>query len=155
MCDTVRSVESNHSASRALASVGEITAQLLKCLSSFQCSVKTGAAAGRSECAQTPVEHSSGKNKILSNKVQVQHYSSCSPEGLGTVQNKEKNRIKFFKNPNLQKRKLVRISALGVQAHFIISTDVQRLAARVLEFPFKARCWRKHLLLQSFVNRNT
>lgn len=71
--DAVRSVGSNHSASRALASVGGITALPLNCLSSFQCWVKTGAAAGRSECAQTPVKHSSGKNKIRSNKVRVQH----------------------------------------------------------------------------------
>lgn len=57
-----------------------------------KCSVKTGAASG-SECAQTPAEHSSGKNKILSNKVQVQHHSSCAPEGLRNNEKQSQNRI--------------------------------------------------------------
>lgn len=53
----------------------------------------TGAAAGRSECAQTPAEHSSGKNKILSNQSPSPHYSSYAPEGLGKSPKQSKNRM--------------------------------------------------------------
>lgn len=80
----------------------------------------TGAALGRSECAQTPAQHSSGKNKNPLQPSPSPHYSSHAPEGLGNSPKQSKNRMTKKKNPNFQNTKLVRISALRVQADFSI-----------------------------------